>query len=48
MADEDTFVLPSAWRRHLHPRRGGIRRKPAAPVKGAAWEADRRLRHGAG
>ncbi|MGW1025399.1 WGR and DUF4132 domain-containing protein [Streptomyces sp. NPDC002577] len=48
VADEDTFVLPSAWRRHVHPRRGGIRRKPAPPVKGAAWEADRRLRHEAG
>jgi predicted DNA-binding WGR domain protein len=24
--DEDTFVLPAAWKRNLHPRRGGVRR----------------------
>jgi hypothetical protein len=22
--NEDTSVLPDAWRRHLHPRRGGV------------------------
>ncbi|MEU6883311.1 DUF4132 domain-containing protein [Streptomyces sp. NPDC046712] len=24
--DEDTFVLPTAWKRNLYPRRGGVRR----------------------
>ncbi|WP_159061231.1 DUF4132 domain-containing protein [Streptomyces europaeiscabiei] len=47
VVDEDTFVLPAAWHRHLHPRRGGIRRKPAPPRKGAASEAEQRLRTGA-
>ncbi|UZK53361.1 hypothetical protein NEH16_03750 [Streptomyces drozdowiczii] len=27
-ADEDTFVFPESWRRLVHPRRGGIARKP--------------------
>ncbi|WP_406282017.1 DUF4132 domain-containing protein [Streptomyces sp. NBC_00209] len=27
--DEDTFVFPESWRRLVHPRRGGIARKPA-------------------
>ncbi|MFF8018609.1 DUF4132 domain-containing protein [Streptomyces sp. NPDC007929] len=30
-ADEDAFALPAAWRRQVHPRRGGVRRPPAAP-----------------
>ncbi|MFF1924431.1 WGR and DUF4132 domain-containing protein [Streptomyces sp. NPDC058221] len=30
LPDEDTFVLPAAWRQALHPRRGGVARKPAA------------------
>ncbi|MFF6983511.1 WGR and DUF4132 domain-containing protein [Streptomyces sp. NPDC008343] len=29
--DEDTFRLPTAWRNKLHPRKGGVRRPPAAP-----------------
>ncbi|WP_371501822.1 DUF4132 domain-containing protein [Kitasatospora sp. NBC_00374] len=33
--DEDTFVLPEAWRRVLIPRRGGVPRPPAAPVRNA-------------
>ena len=33
--DEDAFVLPDAWRRVLIPRRGGVPRPPAAPVKDA-------------
>ncbi|MFF0739923.1 WGR and DUF4132 domain-containing protein [Streptomyces sp. NPDC004111] len=33
--DERTFVLPSSWRRVLHPRRGGVPRKPAAPSASA-------------
>ncbi|MFF0075788.1 DUF4132 domain-containing protein [Streptomyces sp. NPDC005494] len=27
-ADEDTFVMPAAWQRALHPRRGGTPRAP--------------------
>ncbi|WP_242442040.1 hypothetical protein [Streptomyces sp. CB02460] len=27
--DEDTFVFPESWRRLVHPRRGGIARKPS-------------------
>ncbi|WP_200301030.1 DUF4132 domain-containing protein [Streptomyces adelaidensis] len=42
--DEDAFVLPAAWHRHVHPRRGGVSRKPARPVKGAAATAEQRLR----
>ncbi|WP_159062439.1 WGR domain-containing protein, partial [Streptomyces caniscabiei] len=34
--DEDTFVLPAAWHRHVHPRRGGVPRRPTPPRKGAA------------
>ncbi|MFE7327085.1 DUF4132 domain-containing protein [Streptomyces sp. NPDC057565] len=29
LPDEDTFELPAVWRRHLHPRRGGVRRATA-------------------
>ncbi|MFE7834589.1 DUF4132 domain-containing protein [Streptomyces sp. NPDC057474] len=47
VVDEDTFVLPASWHRHLHPRRGGVRRKPAPPRKGAASEAEQRLSAGA-
>ncbi|MDX3729613.1 DUF4132 domain-containing protein [Streptomyces caniscabiei] len=42
--DEDTFVLPAAWHRHVHPRRGGIPRRPTPPRKGAAEQAERQLR----
>ncbi|WP_262375221.1 DUF4132 domain-containing protein [Streptomyces sp. sk2.1] len=35
LPDEDTFVLPANWRRVLHPRRGGVRRVPGKPAKGA-------------
>ncbi|MGW1894859.1 WGR and DUF4132 domain-containing protein [Streptomyces sp. NPDC002004] len=48
LPDEDTFVVPSAWRRHVHPRRCGIRRVPAAPVKDAVRWAERQLRDQAG
>ncbi|GAA3378240.1 hypothetical protein GCM10020367_56950 [Streptomyces sannanensis] len=37
--DEDTFVLPMAWRRKLYPRRGGVRRSVPAPTKKALREA---------
>ncbi|WP_052683142.1 WGR domain-containing protein [Streptomyces sp. FxanaA7] len=42
--DEDTFVLPAAWHRHVHPRRGGVPRRPTPPRKGAAEQAERQLR----
>ncbi|MBZ3902009.1 WGR and DUF4132 domain-containing protein [Streptomyces griseiscabiei] len=42
--DEDAFVLPAAWHRHLHPRRGGVHRRPTPLRKGAAEQAERRLR----
>ncbi|MFE9858460.1 DUF4132 domain-containing protein [Streptomyces sp. NPDC005780] len=29
LPDEDTFELPAAWQRALHPRRGGVVRAPA-------------------
>ncbi|MFF2010543.1 WGR and DUF4132 domain-containing protein [Streptomyces sp. NPDC058195] len=29
LPDEDTFTLPAAWKRVLHPRRGGTRPAPA-------------------
>ncbi|MFC8093508.1 WGR and DUF4132 domain-containing protein [Streptomyces sp. NPDC057301] len=35
--DDDAFALPVAWRKQLYPRRGGMRRTPAAP--GAAGHA---------
>ncbi|MFF9012837.1 DUF4132 domain-containing protein [Streptomyces sp. NPDC014870] len=38
--DEDTFVLPSAWKRSLHPRRGGVPRT----VPAGAADAPERLR----
>ena len=31
LPDEDTFVIPSSWRRVLHPRRGGVPRVVPAP-----------------
>ncbi|MEW1908460.1 DUF4132 domain-containing protein [Kitasatospora sp. NPDC085895] len=33
--DEDTFVLPDAWRRILVPRRGGVARATTAPTRNA-------------
>lgn len=36
LPDEETFEVPSAWRRLVHPRRGGIGRGGAAPRKDAA------------
>ncbi|WP_202124805.1 DUF4132 domain-containing protein [Actinomadura physcomitrii] len=35
LPDEDALTLPAAWRRRLHPRRGGLP-GPAFPVDGAA------------
>ncbi|MFD7256666.1 WGR and DUF4132 domain-containing protein [Streptomyces sp. NPDC059874] len=34
-ADEDTFTLPSAWKRNLFPRRGGVARTVPAVDAGA-------------
>ncbi|KJY41992.1 hypothetical protein VR41_09835 [Streptomyces sp. NRRL B-1568] len=38
--DETTFTMPGAWRRKLHPRRGGLS-TPVAPVADAAEQAAR-------
>ncbi|MEV6999925.1 DUF4132 domain-containing protein [Streptomyces sp. NPDC093982] len=35
LPDEETFEVPVAWRRLVHPRRGGIRRGAVAPRKDA-------------
>ncbi|MEV5375995.1 DUF4132 domain-containing protein [Streptomyces nondiastaticus] len=35
--DETTFIMPDAWRRELHPRRGGLS-TPVAPVAADATE----------
>ncbi|MFF9773869.1 DUF4132 domain-containing protein [Streptomyces sp. NPDC013978] len=44
VVDEDTFVLPAAWHRHVYPRRGGVPCRPTPPRKGAAEQAERQLR----
>lgn len=41
--DEDSFSMPSAWQRHVHPRRGGIRRPAAPPVADAVELTGRRI-----
>jgi predicted DNA-binding WGR domain protein len=40
-SDEDTLVVPAAWRRHLFTRRGGAGVAPVRPAAGAraAWDA---------
>jgi predicted DNA-binding WGR domain protein len=45
--DEDTFELPGAWRRVLHPRRGGIPRPAAELDKDAAREVTDAIREAA-
>ncbi|MFF9867263.1 DUF4132 domain-containing protein [Streptomyces sp. NPDC013953] len=40
---EESFVLPEAWRRALHPRRGGLRRPPGRADKDAAALLEARL-----
>ena len=45
--DEDAFTLPTTWRRHLHPRRGGVRRA-AAPAADAGAQAEQLLTEAAG
>ncbi|MDI2129627.1 DUF4132 domain-containing protein [Yinghuangia seranimata] len=41
--DEDTFEMPDAWRKKAQPRRGGVVRKPAKPLKNAASLVDAKL-----
>jgi predicted DNA-binding WGR domain protein len=41
--DEDTFVMPSSWRRLLHPRRGGAPRTVAAVRPEAVDRAQARI-----
>ncbi|WP_405683105.1 DUF4132 domain-containing protein [Streptomyces sp. NBC_00057] len=43
LPDEDTFELPSAWRRQLHPRRGGVRRSVGKAPQDALDAVERRL-----
>ncbi|MET7858081.1 DUF4132 domain-containing protein [Streptomyces sp. NPDC005318] len=43
LPDEDTFELPSAWRRQLHPRRGGVRRPAGKASQEALDVVERRL-----
>ncbi|MFJ4876727.1 DUF4132 domain-containing protein [Streptomyces sp. NPDC088745] len=39
--DEETFVLPDSWRRLLHPRRGGVPRRPAPAPRTAVEDFQR-------
>ncbi|OIV39097.1 hypothetical protein BIV57_02405 [Mangrovactinospora gilvigrisea] len=43
MADEDSWELPAAWRRYLHPRRGGAPCPTAAPAEAALKTAAEQL-----
>ncbi|MFF3957879.1 DUF4132 domain-containing protein [Streptomyces sp. NPDC001890] len=43
LPDEDTFTLPDAWKRVLHPRRGGVPRKPSKPRREAIAAIETRL-----
>ncbi|MFF1930037.1 DUF4132 domain-containing protein [Streptomyces sp. NPDC058228] len=43
LPDEDTFELPAAWRRQLHPRRGGVRRSAGKASQEALDAVERRL-----
>ncbi|MFC8450434.1 DUF4132 domain-containing protein [Kitasatospora sp. NPDC057223] len=47
LPDEDAFTLPATWRRHLHPRRGGVRRA-ATPAADAGARAGQLLTEAAG
>ena len=44
LPDEDTFVMPSSWRRVLHPRRGGVPRVATAPQAEAADGVQQRIK----
>ncbi|MCX4820482.1 DUF4132 domain-containing protein [Streptomyces sp. NBC_01142] len=44
LPDEDTFTLPTAWRRRVHPRRGGIRRSPGTAIEDAAEKTGLRVK----
>ncbi|MEU1596997.1 DUF4132 domain-containing protein [Streptomyces sp. NPDC005708] len=43
LPNEDTFVLPSAWRRLVQPRRGGVLRAVAPPGPEAVALAEERI-----
>ncbi|WP_392674076.1 DUF4132 domain-containing protein [Streptomyces sp. LN785] len=43
LPDEDTFELPEAWRRQLHPRRGGVRRTAGKASQEALDTVERRI-----
>ncbi|MFJ8587454.1 DUF4132 domain-containing protein [Streptomyces sp. NPDC093595] len=40
---EESFVLPEAWRRALHPRRGGVRRPPGEADRATVARLEARL-----
>lgn len=44
LPDEDTFVLPAAWRRLAYPRRGGVRRTVGEPHPEGEELVTRRLK----
>ncbi|MFH0519685.1 DUF4132 domain-containing protein [Streptomyces sp. M41] len=44
LPDEETFVMPTAWRRLVYPRRGGIRRTVGEPHPEAEELIARRLK----
>lgn len=43
LPDEDTFVIPSGWRRSIHPRRGGMTAPSTRPDSGAATVMTQRV-----
>ncbi|MFJ2579273.1 DUF4132 domain-containing protein [Kitasatospora aureofaciens] len=43
LPDEDTFVLPAAWRKHVQPRRGGVVRAVTAPSPDAERRGAQRI-----
>lgn len=43
LPDENTFVLPSAWRQLVQPRRGGVVRTVVSPGPEAAERGDERI-----
>lgn len=38
LPDEDTFVVPSSWKAHLHPRRGGHPFTLTMPSRSSLWK----------
>lgn len=41
--NEDSFTLPAAWRKQLHPRRGGVRRTVRKPAARAATDVEEQI-----